>query len=465
MDADRTQTDCEGCRRLEAEVSALQSKLAAMEQELNRLRKALEAKERESKRQAAPFRKPKPVEAPKKPGRKSGEAHGPHAHRAVPQHIDEHYAVPLPECCPHCQGRHLQGTHTETQHQIEIVRKSVTREFQIEVGCCEGCGQTVRGRHPLQTSTATGAAGVQLGPEAHAAMTLLNKQAGLPYGKIETFFRDFFDIKIARSTICRSVLRTARRCAKAYEQIRADIRGSPFVVPDETGWRLGGKNAWLHVFVGPHSTCYDIGDRSVETARKLLSLEWAGTLIHDGWSVYDHFTKADHQQCLQHLQRRCEGLLEVARGGAARLPRQVLGLIEMAYAVRRDWREGRITGDQRAERGLALSCELEQITSGHFTFDPNRRLAGHIQNHICEWFWFLIDPTIDATNWRAEQAIRPAVLIRKVWGGNRTEDGGQAQSTLCSVLATLKQRAVSAFQWLTRALCSPQPLLLPAPKR
>jgi hypothetical protein len=31
------------------------------------------------------------------------------------------------------------------------------------------------------------------------------------------------------------------------------------------------------------------------------------------------------------------------------------------------------------------------------------------------WFWFLIDPTIVATNYRAEQAIRPAVVNRKVW--------------------------------------------------
>jgi transposase len=37
-----------------------------------------------------------------------------------------------------------------------------------------------------------------------------------------------------------------------------------------------------------------------------------------------------------------------------------------------------------------------------------------------QWFWFLIDPTIAATNHRAEQAIRPAVVNRKVWGGNRT---------------------------------------------
>lgn len=454
MDADQEQHDCPGCRRLQAEVTALRT-------ELDRLRQLVEAKEREGKRQAAPFRKPKKADPPKKPGRKAGDEYGPHANRSVPEQIDERHDVELPGCCPHCQGQHLKETHTEKQYQVEIVRTSVTREFEIHVGRCGDCGKSVRSRHPLQTSDATGAAGVQLGPEAHAAITLLNKQAGLPFGKIQTFFQDFFQLKIARSTACRSMQRTARRCLPAYEQIRADIRGSPWVVPDETGWRLGGQNAWLHVFVGLRSTCYDIGNRSVEVAQNLLGLEWTGTLIHDGWSVYDHFTKAFHQQCLQHLQRRCEGLLETARGGAARLPAQVLKLIADAYATRREWRDHRLTDDQQAEQGLTLACELERLASGRFTCDPNGRLANHILAHAMNWFWFLIDPTIDATNWRAEQAIRPAVLIRKVWGGNRTPAGGQAQSVLCSVLATLRQRATSPFDWLTQALCNTQPFSIP----
>jgi len=454
-DADQESNDCPGCRRLQAQVAALQA-------ELNRLRPLIEAKEREGKRQSAPFRKKKKAGVAKKPGRKPGEEHGPHRHRAVPEHIDEQYEVEFPGCCPHCQGRHLEETHVEKQFQVEIVRTTVTRQFEIHVGRCGDCGKPVRGRHPLQTSDATGAAGVQLGPQTHAAITLLNKQAGLPFGKIQAFFRDFFQLNIARSTACRSMQRTARRCETAYQQIRFDIRGSPWVVPDETGWRLGGVNAWLHVFVGVGSTCYDIGNRSVEVAQKLLGLDWAGTLIHDGWSVYDRFTQAAHQQCLQHLQRRCEGLLEVARGGAAPLPRRVLELIERAYALRRAWREGRLGGDQQTEQGLALACELEDAASGRFTFEPNRRLADHILAHAMNWFWFLFDPTIDATNWRAEQAIRPAVLIRKVWGGNRTAAGGTAQSRLCSVLATLRQRNASPFDWLTHALCSPTPALIPS---
>ena len=73
------------------------------------------------------------------------------------------------------------------------------------------------------------------------------------------------------------------------------------------------------------------------------------------------------------------------------------------------------------------------MPGGQFTNEPNRRLSGHLLNHAINWFWFLLDPTIDATNYRGEQAIRPAVVNRKVWGGNRTWLGARWQSILTSV--------------------------------
>ncbi len=111
-------------------------------------------------------------------------------------------------------------------------------------------------------------------------------------------------------------------------------------------------------------------------------------------------------------------------------------------------------------QGLALSCELEQLASGRFTYAPNRRLAGHLLKHAMHWFWFLIDPTIAATNHWAEQALRPAVVNRKVWGGNRTWLGAQAQGILMSVIRTCGQRDIHPFTFLINALCRPQPQLI-----
>jgi transposase len=66
---------------------------------------------------------------------------------------------------------------------------------------------------------------------------------------------------------------------------------------------------------------------------------------------------------------------------------------------------------------------------------------------------FLGDPTVPATNYRAEQAIRPAVVNRKVSGGNRTEAGSEAQGVIASGLRTCHQQAVSAFDFVRDTLC------------
>jgi transposase len=61
------------------------------------------------------------------------------------------------------------------------------------------------------------------------------------------------------------------------------------------------------------------------------------------------------------------------------------------------------------------------------------------------------------TNYRAEQALRPAVVNRKVWGGNRTWIGARAQSVLTSVLLTRVQRGLVAVDYLVNTLCVPRP--------
>ena len=92
------------------------------------------------------------------------------------------------------------------------------------------------------------------------------------------------------------------------------------------------------------------------------------------------------------------------------------------------------------------------------------RLAGHLRRRFWEWFRFVVHPQLDGTSWRAEQALRPAVVNRKAWGGNRTGRGAEAQGALLSAWRTLQQRGADALAWLRQALCSPTHVLLPSPR-
>jgi transposase len=68
---------------------------------------------------------------------------------------------------------------------------------------------------------------------------------------------------------------------------------------------------------------------------------------------------------------------------------------------------------------------------------------------------------LPAANYLGEQAIRPAVVNRKVWGGNRTHRGAAAQSSLATILLTALQRTLDPLEWLQRLRQSPHALILP----
>lgn len=75
-------------------------------------------------------------------------------------------------------------------------------------------------------------------------LTILNKELGLSHGKSVKLLRTLFpELHLSRATSVRSTFHTAGRCAPVYAQLHSDLRGASEVAPDETGWRVGGRNA------------------------------------------------------------------------------------------------------------------------------------------------------------------------------------------------------------------------------
>jgi transposase len=450
---------CPGCQALAQRVAELEAQVAEL---TRRLEEALRA----AKRQAAPFRKGPPKPDPKPPGRKAGAAHGRHGHRPPPppEQVSECHEATLPDACPHCRGRLVESEVAE-QFQTEIPRRPVVRKFRVHIGHCAGCGRRVQGRHPLQTSDALGAAASQLGPDAQAAAALLHTQAGLSHGKVAAAFAALFGISLTRGASAQVGLRAAARLGPDYQLLLGGLRDSERIAADETGWRVGGRPAWLHVWVGDRATAYGIDPRrSAAALERVIGVEWGGVLGHDGFASYQRFTEAAHQQCAGHVLRRARELLEAATRGAVRFPRQVIALFTEAIHSRNRFLRGELPlgelqalRDEFDERLLALARRPRRVPE-------YERLAWHLWDHSEQWFTFVTDPSVEATNWQAEQAIRPAVVNRKVWGGNRTAAGARAQGVLMSVLETCRRQARSALDYLSQTLRAAGNVLLARPE-
>lgn len=437
---------CPGCRELSKQVAELTAQVAEL---TRRLDEAVRA----GKRQAAPFRKGPPKPAPKKPGRKSGDAHGTHGHRPAPTEPSaECHEAQLPDACPRCRGR-LVETGTADQFQTEIPRAPLIRKFRVHIGRCEACGTRTQGRHPLQTSDALGAAASQVGPDAQAAAALLHTQMGLSHGKVASIFRALFGITLTRGASAQIGLRAATRLEPDYHQVLDELRRSEQIAADETGWRIGGRPAWLHAWVGDRATAYSVdSQRGAEVLERAIGADWSGILSHDGFASYERFEGAIHQQCVAHILRRARDLLAHATRGAVRFPRQVIALFTEAIHWRNGYARGAWTDDQRDEHRARFDDRLLELVRRPRAVPEYATLAKHLRNHFEQWFAFVFDPRIEPTNWKAEQAIRPAVVNRKVWGGNRTDAGARAQGALMSVFETCRRQALSVVDHVSRTL-------------
>jgi len=188
--------------------------------------------------------------------------------------------------------------------------------------------------------------------------------------------------------------RVAARATPTYAAWCGEVRGSPVVAPDETGWKIGRVLLGLWAAATPTTTVYRIAaGRGFDDAAALLGAHCAGVLVREDWAPYRRFTQATHTRS---------------------------------------------------------------------TMPDVRRVAAHLTTEATALLTLLRDPAIDATHWRAEHAIRPAVVTRKVCGGNRTRRGATTPQILASVLRTLDQRGLDPTDVFTPLLQARRALVAPA---
>ena len=458
MSADES-SQAAGLEKLTRENDALRGQLEKAQAEIERLRKELEESLRAVKRQAAPFSKHQPKRKPQRPGRKPGANYGLRAGRRVPDRVDEEIAVPLPAQCA-CGGRTVYD-QTRPQFQEDIVRQTVVRRFNVQIGHCACCGRRVQGRHPLQTSDALGAAEVHVGPEALALATVLNKEMGISHERAARVLALGYGLQVSLSALCRAIMRLGGKAEPTYQQLRVLVRQSPVNWLDETGWRVAAHLEWLWVAMSAEVTVYDIlPGRGFQQAASILGADYAGWLHHDGWAPYYRFEQAFHQSCLSHLIRRCEALIGTVSPAAARFPQTVWALFQNGLAVRDRYHRRELSAHGLAVATGRLEASMDRLLENTYRTGANRRLAKHLRHEQPWLFTFLHCPGLDATNNAAERALRPAVIARNTWGGNRTATGARAQKILMSVVRTCRQQGKDSFDRHIELLRAPAPIVL-----
>jgi transposase len=424
----------------------------------------MERLKRAQNRSAAPFSKNKPKADPQRPGRKPGQ--GPFLRRGEPsQAPTETVIAEVPSVCPDCGGRlEQESLEVATTMDIPATPQPVVIAYQVPHCRCQKCGKRVRGTAPGLASDQTGATAHRVGPGVMAAAHALHYGSGVPVRKVPAVLKELTGISITQSALTQDALRRAEgEVGAEYQRLRQEAPAAPVIHTDDTGWRVGGRTAFLMGFDTDQATVYQIRDQHRnEEVREVIGDGYGGVLVTDRGKSYEaeEFAEVRQQKCLSHLLRNISEVVEAKRGRARQFGTELQAVLREGLDL---WH---VRDDLSSEEFSIQAWELDQVLTYHLRDralrDPdNQRLLDGIglQQDRGRLLTFLNVAGVEPTNNRAERILRPAVIARKVSHCSKNQRGAEAFAAFASIIQTARKTVQFTATEALRALFSPIPAL------
>lgn len=412
--------------------------------EIEHLKTRIEELEQRPPGPTAPFRIPdrKRAKQPRKPGRKGGHKG---RYREAPP-ITDKFEVPL-KCCPDCGGE--VNDIEATRQVIEEIPPIQIRVIELTTytGQCRNCGP-VRSTHPLQVSSATGAAGTHIGPNALSVIALLQHRWHLSKRKSCQILEDLFGLRITPGGLVNATHRISSKLSDMYQNLQDYLRSSKVLHSDETSWYVGAPGYMLWVFTNPKATLYKVvKSRSRDQLQQVIGENYEGVLVSDCLSVYDDASPFQHKCYSHHFKAISQAIEKHPKGGAGFLE-EIQRLLKTAMILKD------VKPDHPPERYDAMCQEVEEnadrLLNSAYTDSLEQAVQKRLLKQRDHLFTFLYHDPVDATNNLAERQLRPAVIARKTSCGNRTGKGARTWEILASIAATCAQTGQSMSEIISK---------------
>jgi hypothetical protein len=302
----------------------------------------------------------------------------------------------------------------------------------------------------MQVSLATGAAKVHLGARALALAALLNKHLGLPMRRTCRVLEQLGGLRLTPGGLAQALHRVADKAKGSFLELVAGLRAQSVVYVDETSWWVGGKGSWLWTFTSPDRTIYRVEQsRGKDVVFDTLGAHFGGVLVSDCLATYENLPFTMHKCYAHHLKA-------IAQARDRKPEDQRAYFHELAALLHAAMMLDRMRGDLPPQEFARIRRQLDQRATALISpprGDPDEeRVANRLRKRRQWLFTFLDHPDVEATNNRAERALRPAVIARKLSCGNKTQRGKHTWEILASLAATCSQRGQDFVDHLTPSL-------------
>jgi hypothetical protein len=355
--------------------------------------------------------------------------------------------------CLICRAVLRGGTVRRRREVIEVVpaRVEITEHVYLERRCPHCGGRWQPGPELDGVVVGKGRLGVGL----LSLIATLREELRLPIARIQWYLEAVHGLHLSVGGIVAVLGTVARRAEPVVSDIREQIRGSPVLHVDETGWRQAGRNGYAWTFSTETARAFVHGGRDRGVLAGAVGDDYPGVLVSDFYAVYTGYA-GRHQYCWAHLLRDVDELVAAHRQDAAVVgwADSVHGLYQRARALAAVDAEplARCQARQGCEAALEMLC-------APFCGEPSapqRVLCERMSKHLGELFVFVEEPAVPATNNAAERSLRHLVTSRKISGGTRSAAGTATRMTLATLFGTWRAQGLDPLTESRALLANPQ---------
>ncbi len=335
--------------------------------------------------------------------------------------------------CSQC-GKHNKPTKVKSKTYEEIPEPQPTKIIKAEWGIYEcGCGHCWESK-PREVPDK----GI-FGKNLQAQITLLRFDDRLPLRKTISAIERQFKTSLTSKAVYDVTKRVADKATPEYKTIMGKIRRATHLHIDETKIKVQGKTYWLWIFRSRKSIFFVVHKKRNKTVLdEVLGYKYKGIIICDGLSAYEEYTKY-LQRCWAHILRETRDMAE-KYDDAKPMHNWMKDLFAKVKSVS-------VKDTLKKRKRLYDKCvkEMKWLIEKFSCYQHLIKVVTTIRNGLEFWFTRIIHPQIDPTNNKGEQSLREMVVMKKIIGTLRNQDGADVMAKMMTLISTWRLNGQNPF--------------------
>src|SRR6516225_6339605 len=251
----------------------------------------------------------------------------------------------------------------------------------------------------------------------------------------------------------------------AYDELVRQLPLQAVLYIDESPTKEGKTKSWIWTFVAATFTLFATrASRAADILADWLGEAYTGVIHCDRARMYWAFGRL--QWCWAHLKRDFQALIDSSCATAKRLGHDLRAPTKELFALWQKVRDGTMSRRAFRRRMRPVRQRVDALLLRGYYNARTRGFCKELVEHG-EHLWTFVDVDgVEPTNNAAEQALRQAVIWRKLSFGTQSASGSRFVERLLTVIETCRRQSRNVFAWLVEAVQAhtnrqPVPSLLP----